>query len=153
MLDRDFYGMRRQDDRNNSFPEINVLHTLQSFLMLHSSSLVPFQGHVVTNYHVVAAATKTKNPIIKVKLQGMEPLSATIVGYEPEKDLAVLRISTKNLPNPISVGSSNDLQVGQNVLAIGNVIVVSIPFLFRRRASPSTLILKHQPLRAGKPTN
>lgn len=50
----------------------------------------------------------------------MEPLSATIVGYEPEKDLAVLRISSRNLPTPISVGSSNDLQVGQNVLAIGN---------------------------------
>jgi S1-C subfamily serine protease len=116
--------------------------------MLNSSSLVPFQGHVVTNYHVIAAATKTKNPIIKVKLQGMEPLSATIVGYEPEKDLAVLRISTKNLPTPISVGSSNDLQVGQNVLAIGKVIVLSIPFLSRRCASPSTLILKLQPLRA-----
>lgn len=78
------------------------------------------QGHIVTNYHVIASATKTKNPIIKVKLQGMEPISATIVGYEPEKDLAVLRISSRNLPTPISVGSSNDLQVGQNVLAIGN---------------------------------
>ncbi|KAL7430627.1 hypothetical protein ACHAXH_002771, partial [Discostella pseudostelligera] len=78
------------------------------------------KGHIVTNYHVIASATKTKNPIIKVKLQGMEPISATIVGYEPEKDLAVLRISSRNLPTPISVGSSNDLQVGQNVLAIGN---------------------------------
>jgi S1-C subfamily serine protease len=78
------------------------------------------QGHIVTNYHVIASATKTKNPIIKVKLQGMEPISATIVGYETEKDLAVLRISSRNLPTPISVGSSNDLQVGQNVLAIGN---------------------------------
>lgn len=58
--------------------------------------------------------------MIKVKLQGMPPQSATIVGYEPEKDLAVLRISSRNLPRPIAVGSSNDLQVGQNVLAIGN---------------------------------
>lgn len=42
------------------------------------------------------------------------------VGYEPEKDLAVLKVSSRNLPTPISVGSSSDLQVGQNVLAIGN---------------------------------
>jgi len=78
------------------------------------------KGHVVTNYHVIASATKSKNPVIKVKLQGMPPQTATIVGYEPEKDLAVLRISSRNLPTPISVGSSADLQVGQNVLAIGN---------------------------------
>jgi S1-C subfamily serine protease len=80
-----------------------------------------FQGHIVTNYHVVASAAKAgNNPIIKVKLQGMPPQSATIVGYEPEKDLAVLRISSESLPRPIDVGSSSDLQVGQNVLAIGN---------------------------------
>jgi S1-C subfamily serine protease len=74
----------------------------------------------VTNYHVIASATKSKNPVIKVKLQGMDPQSATIVGYEPEKDLAVLRISSRNLPSPIEVGSSHDLVVGQSVLAIGN---------------------------------
>jgi S1-C subfamily serine protease len=50
----------------------------------------------------------------------MSPQSATIVGYEPEKDLAVLRISSRNLPSPIEVGSSSDLLVGQSVLAIGN---------------------------------
>lgn len=74
----------------------------------------------MTNYHVIASATKSKNPVIKVKLQGMDPQSATIVGYEPEKDLAVLRISSRNLPSPIEVGSSHDLVVGQSVLAIGN---------------------------------
>ncbi|KAL7527842.1 hypothetical protein ACHAXR_002157, partial [Thalassiosira sp. AJA248-18] len=90
------------------------------------------KGHIVTNYHVIASATKTKNPVIKVKLQGMEPLSASVVGYEPEKDLAVLRVSTKNLPSPISVGSSSDLQVGQNVLAIGQVkanIPINVPII------------------------
>jgi S1-C subfamily serine protease len=47
-------------------------------------------------------------------------MTATIVGYEPEKDLAVLKIPAKNLPTPLAIGSSHDLQVGQNVLAIGN---------------------------------
>ncbi|KAL7483683.1 hypothetical protein ACHAW6_009324 [Cyclotella cf. meneghiniana] len=78
------------------------------------------RGHIVTNYHVIASVIKTNNPTIKVKLQGMPALPATIVGYEPEKDLAVLKISSRNLPSPIEVGSSNDLQVGQNVLAIGS---------------------------------
>ena len=78
------------------------------------------KGHIVTNYHVIASATKTNNPVIKVKLQGMEAQTATIVGYEPEKDLAVLKISTKNLPTPVPLGSSSDLQVGQSVLALGN---------------------------------
>merc|ERR1711908_191766 len=42
-------------------------------------------------------------------------------GIEPEKDLAVLRLRDRsNLPRPIDVGTSNDLQVGQSVLAIGN---------------------------------
>jgi S1-C subfamily serine protease len=92
----------------------------QSFLEFVCPPRRPLKGHVVTNYHVIASATKTKDPVIKVKLQGMPPQTATIVGYEPEKDLAVLRISTKGLPKPITVGSSNDLQVGQSVLAIGN---------------------------------
>lgn len=50
----------------------------------------------------------------------MPPLTAKIVGYEPENDIAVLKIPSSNLPTPIAIGSSNDLQVGQNVLAIGN---------------------------------
>ncbi|KAL7545536.1 LOW QUALITY PROTEIN: hypothetical protein ACHAWF_008885, partial [Thalassiosira exigua] len=70
------------------------------------------KGHIVTNYHVIASATKAKNPVIKVKLQGMPSMSATIV---------VLKISSRNLPPPHApIGSSNDLQIGQNVLAIGN---------------------------------
>merc|ERR1719293_504351 len=62
-----------------------------------------------------------KNPVINVKLQGVsKPLPAKIVGYEPEKGLAVLRIPSRNLPDPVKVGSSDGLEVGQNVLAIGN---------------------------------
>lgn len=78
------------------------------------------RGHIVTNYHVIASALKSNSPSIKVKLQGMPAQPAQIVGYEPEKDLAVLKISSRHLPPPIVVGSSHDLQVGQNVLAIGS---------------------------------
>merc|ERR1712070_623540 len=59
---------------------------------------------------------------VKIKLNGMlEAREADVVGIEPEKDLAVLRLRDRsNLPRPIDVGTSNDLQVGQSVLAIGN---------------------------------
>ena len=108
---------------------VNQQQTIQGFSLkgmevptgAGSGFLWDNNGHIVTNYHVIASAAKKPNAVIKVKLQGMmEPISAKIVGYEAEKDLAVLRIPTRNLPTPISIGSSSDLQVGQNVLAIGN---------------------------------
>ena len=78
------------------------------------------QGHVVTNCHVVAASGSIPQTV-KVKLQGMaQACDATVVGVEPEKDLAVLKIQRKDLPQPIDVGISSDLQVGQSVMAIGN---------------------------------
>lgn len=90
-----------------------------SFPRTHSLCIASVSGHIVTNYHVIAPAMN-KGHLIKVKLQGMPALSATIVGVEPEKDLAVLKISARNLPMPIDIGCSHDLMVGQNVLAIGN---------------------------------
>jgi len=78
-------------------------------------------GHVVTNYHVIAAGGGGVNARVKVKLTGMaEAMDAVVVGVEPEKDLAVLRIEKgMGLPRPIDVGTSSDLQVGQSVMAIG----------------------------------
>lgn len=82
------------------------------------------QGHVVTNYHVIAGGRRNQPPSnrMKVKLPNMaEARDAIVVGYEPEKDLAVLKLmNTEQLPKPIDIGSSSHLQVGQSVLAIGN---------------------------------
>jgi S1-C subfamily serine protease len=93
------------------------------------------QGHVVTNAHVVLAGGGRRSSrgghqvppqTVKVKLQGMaNAYDAVVVGIEPDKDLAVLKLpyvalSTSNLPAPIQVGTSDDLEVGQSVLAIGN---------------------------------
>jgi S1-C subfamily serine protease len=78
-------------------------------------------GHVVTNCHVVMSASGKVPKTVKVKLQGMaEAYDAVVVGVEPEKDLAVLKIPAKNLPQQIDMGTSDDLQVGQKVMAIGN---------------------------------
>jgi S1-C subfamily serine protease len=74
------------------------------------------QGHVVTNYHVVAGATAAK-----VRLGDQRSWDAKLVGASPEHDLAVLRIQvTGAKPLPLPLGSSHDLLVGQRVLAIGN---------------------------------
>jgi S1-C subfamily serine protease len=73
-------------------------------------------GRIVTNYHVVRGAQEAL-----VRLGDQRSFQARLVGASPEHDLAVLQIDVPTeLPPPIPVGSSNELQVGQSVLAIGN---------------------------------
>jgi S1-C subfamily serine protease len=74
------------------------------------------EGHIVTNYHVVEGASA-----LNVTLADNTTYSADLVGVAPSKDLAVLKIKAPaHLLNPIPLGSSANLQVGQKVLAIGN---------------------------------
>ncbi|MCA9476211.1 MAG: trypsin-like peptidase domain-containing protein, partial [Nitrospira sp.] len=74
------------------------------------------QGHIVTNFHVVYGADT-----IQVVLDDQTSFDAKVVGVDPDHDLAVLRISSKNNSLiPLEIGSSQDLRVGQRVLAIGN---------------------------------
>jgi len=83
------------------------------------------QGHVVTNFHVLATqrgggAIGLANEVNVVLADGSSHRAA-IIGVAPEDDLAVLRL--ENPParlRPIEVGTSADLRVGQSVLAIGN---------------------------------
>ena len=74
------------------------------------------QGHIVTNYHVVADAEE-----LQVTLADGRSLSAQIVGADPSNDLAVIRV---DLPpdevHTLPVGDSTQLRVGQFVVAIGN---------------------------------
>ncbi len=73
-------------------------------------------GHIVTNFHVVKEGQEWE-----VTLSDQSVWEAELVGYEPRKDLAILKI---NAPAeklvPIPVGTSSDLRVGQSVYAIGN---------------------------------
>jgi S1-C subfamily serine protease len=73
-------------------------------------------GYVVTNYHVVEPGNTWT-----VTLANSNRYPALLVGIDPEKDLAVLKIDApKNELTPILVGSAADLLVGQKVFAIGN---------------------------------
>ncbi len=73
-------------------------------------------GHIVTNYHVIENASAAR-----VGLHDQRSYKAVLVGASPEHDLAVLRINVVGgRPEPLPIGTSHDLQVGQEVFAIGN---------------------------------
>lgn len=73
------------------------------------------EGHIVTNYHVVENAEE-----LSVTLADGEVYPAELVGTDPSNDLAVIRIDAADLPQPVVLGDSDSLGVGQFVVAIGN---------------------------------
>jgi serine peptidase DegS len=86
---------------------------------LGSGVIVDEAGHIVTNHHVIANAES-----IQVQLADGRVADAHIVGRDPDTDLAVLKINLS--PLPIAVfGRSDQLKVGDVVLAIGNPIGLS----------------------------
>lgn len=73
-------------------------------------------GHVVTNFHVIESGQR-----FSVTLADQTTWDARVVGIEPNKDLAVLRIEAPpDVLKPLRPGASRELVVGQQVLAIGN---------------------------------
>ena len=71
-------------------------------------------GHIITNHHVIADADQ-----IIVKLNDKRELDAKLIGSDPSSDIALLKIKAKNL-KPVKIGKSENLKVGQWVLAIGS---------------------------------
>ncbi|KAG5534931.1 hypothetical protein RHGRI_022894 [Rhododendron griersonianum] len=73
-------------------------------------------GHIVTNFHVIRGASD-----LKVTLSDQTTYDAKVVGFDQDKDVAVLRVDApKDKLRPIPIGVSSDLLVGQKVYAIGN---------------------------------
>ena len=74
------------------------------------------EGHIVTNYHVIENAQE-----LLVTLVNGQMYEAQVVGSDPSNDLAVLQIDAgEDLPEPLALGDSDNLRVGQFVVAIGN---------------------------------
>jgi serine protease DegS len=86
---------------------------------LGSGVIVDSSGHIVTNHHVIANADS-----IRVQLADGRIADAHIVGRDPDTDLAVLKIDLSPLP-VATFGRSDQLRVGDVVLAIGNPIGLS----------------------------
>jgi serine protease Do len=98
------------------FDKPNAPHRLpeQREHSLGSGVIVSSDGVILTNNHVVDRGDK-----IRVALHDGRELDAKIVGTDPESDVAVLRVSAKNLP-AIEMADSSKLRVGDLVLAVGN---------------------------------
>jgi S1-C subfamily serine protease len=79
-----------------------------------SGFIIDKDGHILTNYHVIAEARQ-----IEVTLHNRKKYRATLVGTDPAHDLAVVQIKAPDLV-PMTLGDSRTLQVGQKVYAIGN---------------------------------
>jgi serine protease Do len=103
---RDFFGDRtprgQEDERE------------QRQSGLGSGVIVSPDGYIVTNHHVIDGAQE-----IKVELFDQKVVDAKIVGTDPPSDLAVLKMEGKDLP-VLSLGNSDQVRVGDVVLAIGN---------------------------------
>jgi Do/DeqQ family serine protease len=96
---RFFYG-----DREDDTPQAG----------LGSGVIVSPEGYILTNNHVIEGADE-----IEVTLSDSRRARATVIGTDPETDLAILRIRLDRLP-VITLGNSDTAQVGDKVLAIGN---------------------------------
>ena len=81
---------------------------------LGSGVIISPDGFILTNNHVVEGASE-----IEVALNDSRKARAKVIGTDPETDLAILKIALERLP-VITLGNSDALQVGDQVLAIGN---------------------------------
>jgi S1-C subfamily serine protease len=79
-----------------------------------SGFVIDKDGHILTNYHVIADARQ-----VEVTMHNRKKYKATVVGTDPPHDLAVIQIKAPDLV-PAILGDSRNLQVGQKVYAIGN---------------------------------
>ena len=103
-----------------------------------SGSVIDAQGHILTNYHVVEGASK-----LTVSFGGDKVYPATVIGGDPDTDLAVIKIEPpKEGLTVIPLGDSDKLSVGQKVLAIGN------PFGLDRTLTTGVISGLQRPIRS-----
>jgi S1-C subfamily serine protease len=84
-----------------------------------SGFIIDKEGHILTNYHVIANARE-----VEVTLHNKKKYKATVIGRDRSHDLAVIQINAPSLI-PATLGDSKALVVGQNVFAIGNPFALS----------------------------
>jgi S1-C subfamily serine protease len=109
--------------RNNIQSVVNITSRAVSYDFFYglvpqegqgSGFIIDPQGHILTNYHVIAEARQ-----VEVTLHDRKKYTATIVGTDRSHDLAIIQIKAPSFV-PVTLGDSRNLQVGQKVYAIGN---------------------------------
>jgi S1-C subfamily serine protease len=83
-----------------------------------SGFIIDRDGHILTNYHVIADAVSSHGQI-EITLHNRKKYRATVVGTDRSHDLAILQVKASDV-SPMVLGDSRSLQVGQKVYAIGN---------------------------------
>ena len=104
---------------------------------LGSGFIYSSDGYIVTNHHVIKNAKK-----IIVKLNNKTELTAKVVGSDEQSDIALLKVKATNL-QPVKIGDSEDIKVGQWVLAIGS------PFGFESTVTAGIVSAKGRSLPNG----
>ena len=83
--------------------------------LVGSGIIISDDGYVITNLHVIEDAR-----IIEVELDDGQVYLASLIGFDERSDLAVIKITTMDVLKPIEVSNSSSVQVGDQVIAIGN---------------------------------
>ena len=89
-----------------------------------SGFVIDDQGHVITNNHVVAQADEDQGPIEIIDHEGNHS-KATVVGRSTVYDIAVLKVEAAKKLTPAAIGSSDQMRVGETVIAIGSPLGLS----------------------------
>jgi S1-C subfamily serine protease len=110
---------------NNSIESVVTIHSYnnRAYKKNNVGSGVIFSedGYIVTNFHVISG-----NQFTKVKLNNGQEYDANLIGGDRNADIAILKINTTNSLKPIKISDSNDLKIGDKVLAIGNPYGIGI---------------------------
>jgi len=77
--------------------------------------VIDARGYVVTNFHVVEGVRR-----IEVTLSSGRTTAATLVSHDPRTDLAVIKLAVDGPLPVVTIGTSSDLMIGEDVLALGN---------------------------------
>ncbi len=106
---------------------------------LGSGLLLDRKGHILTNHHVILKASK-----IHITLASGKEYAAELIGSDPTSDLAVLKIEMEEKIDPIILGTSSDLMIGETVIAIGN------PFGLSHTVTTGVISALNRTIQAGK---
>jgi serine protease Do len=95
---------------------VNAVVSIRTNVSSGTGFVISADGYVVSNYHVVEGGSTLQ--VITVDNQTYD---ATLIGYDQTNDVSLMKIEAEGLPY-VSVGSSDELQVGDQVVAIGNAL-------------------------------
>jgi len=126
-------------------------HALPSVVTLHvrgseeegtgTGFVLDSQGHILTNNHVIEPAGRSGE--ISVTFSGGETAKAEVVGHDSGYDLAVVKVSGVSGLDPMPLGNSDNVQVGDPVVAIG------APFDLANTVTSGIISAKERPITAG----